>query len=444
MNEPERPLVSVIIPNFRHAKYLRERIESVLRQTVRNIEVIILDDASPDDSCAIIRSYLADRRVSFHPNHINTGDPFRQWNKGLGLATGEWVWIAESDDIAEPVFLEQLLQLAQRHPRAGFLYSQSDVVDEQSRFVRSLASHYAGLVPDGRWDSEFSNCGMDEIKDYLILRNTIPNASACLIQRSLFTKIGMAATGFKLCGDWLTYVKLLAQTDIAYTPRVLNHYRVHTQTARFASERALVESLESYRVLNCITEMMAVQPLQREKVAACIFERFQYLLSQSDLPQIGFWADLQKEAVKFDRHFERRLALPAAYRLQTVVLYDSRGGEFSEQTALRERIPVGARVQVAFGPAVSPFRLDPSTGEGRIIIHKVDFLDPANPEQRIERADTDNGFAAISVGGTAVRLGNMVDGLHIFSWGGDPIITFHSANLPPGRQALVRVEMTLG
>ena len=99
--------VSVIIPNYNHKDYLRQRIESVLNQTFRDFEVIILDDASTDGSKDILEQYANHNKVTQHIfNYVNSGSVFKQWIKGIQLAKGDYVWIAESDDFADVHFLE--------------------------------------------------------------------------------------------------------------------------------------------------------------------------------------------------------------------------------------------------------------------------------------------------------------------------------------------------
>ena len=100
-------LISVILPNYNHANYLEERLDSILNQTYTNFELIILDDASNDKSLSILEKYKKHKKVShFIINKKNTGSPFLQWKKGLELARGEFIWIAESDDFCELNFLE--------------------------------------------------------------------------------------------------------------------------------------------------------------------------------------------------------------------------------------------------------------------------------------------------------------------------------------------------
>ena len=106
-----QPLVSVIIPNYNHARYLDQRIQTVLDQTYTNFEVIILDDCSTDNSLEVIAKYKDNPHVSqIVVNEQNSGSTFKQWDKGIHLAKGEIIWIAESDNYCELNLLEELVK----------------------------------------------------------------------------------------------------------------------------------------------------------------------------------------------------------------------------------------------------------------------------------------------------------------------------------------------
>ena len=108
----QQPLVSIIVPNYNHARFLRQRIESILQQEYTNYELILLDDASTDESREIMESYRNNPHVShICYNIVNTGSPFAQWKKGIDLAQGKYIWIAESDDYAESTFLSTTFSL---------------------------------------------------------------------------------------------------------------------------------------------------------------------------------------------------------------------------------------------------------------------------------------------------------------------------------------------
>ena len=107
------PRVSIIVPNYNHARYLPDRLLSIEQQTYQDFEIILLDDCSTDNSRDLIFNYASNPKVSqCILNEKNSGSPFIQWVRGISLAQGEWIWIAESDDLADPMFLQSMLKYA--------------------------------------------------------------------------------------------------------------------------------------------------------------------------------------------------------------------------------------------------------------------------------------------------------------------------------------------
>ena len=127
------PLVSVIIPNYNHAPYLKQRIESVLNQTYQDFEVIILDDCSTDNSRDIIENYKTNSKIkNIIYNRQNSGSTFKQWDKGIAEATGDYIWIAESDDYCETDFIEKIIGEINNDAEIVLAYTQSKIVDENN------------------------------------------------------------------------------------------------------------------------------------------------------------------------------------------------------------------------------------------------------------------------------------------------------------------------
>ena len=125
--------VSVIVPSYNHAQYLEARIESILNQEFEDFEVILLDDLSPDHSAEILERYRNHPKVSHCIiNEKNSGSTFFQWNKGIQLAKGELIWIAESDDIAAPKFLEELVQSFEKNKNLN-----TDFIGKMLKYVQT-------------------------------------------------------------------------------------------------------------------------------------------------------------------------------------------------------------------------------------------------------------------------------------------------------------------
>lgn len=266
------PAVSVIVPNYNHAAYLRHRLDSILGQTFTDFELIILDDASTDNSRGVITEYLSKSRVRFVGNDRNSGSPFVQWNRGVALARGEFVWLAESDDFAEPRFLDRLLPLLQSHPHVGLAYCQSWRVDANGNKHGTLAEE-VGDLDSSRWESEFVSRGSDECRRFLLWKNTIPNASAVVFRRDIYLRAGGAPETMRLAGDWLTWVRMLAISDVAFAPERLNYFRRHEATARAAASwRTFFD--ERWVVQRFIVEAGLTSADDRRKLAALVTHEY--------------------------------------------------------------------------------------------------------------------------------------------------------------------------
>jgi glycosyltransferase involved in cell wall biosynthesis len=225
------PLVSVIVPNYNHAKYLPQRLESIFSQTIKDYELILMDDCSQDNSLEILYRYSDHPQVSYLiVNNKNSGNTYIQWLRGINLATGQYIWIAESDDRTDALFLETCLKILQGDDKIGLVYTQSMIIDEDDNIAAQNLC-YPHNISDTRWKHNFRSNGRKEIADYLFYKNTIPNVSAVLFSRKHLL-IPDKITEFKYSGDWLLYCNILMASDIAYVNAPLNYYRNHPATVR--------------------------------------------------------------------------------------------------------------------------------------------------------------------------------------------------------------------
>lgn len=267
----QHPKVSVIVPNYNHAIYLAERLDSILAQTYNDLELLILDDASRDGSHRILARYYGKPRVQILVTGRNSGSAFPQWNRGISLARGEYIWIAESDDSADPHFLEILLPLLDENPNLGLAYCQSCLIDKEGVAVGDSLAWTSDLDPM-RWKFDFVNNGRDEISNYLIHKNTIPNASAVITRRSVLNKVLPVDSSFKLCGDWLHWGKVLLQTDVAYVAAPLNHWRLGSSNSRLLPP-GIVEWKEGRRVVSYLATALGYGESEKTEILMGFAER---------------------------------------------------------------------------------------------------------------------------------------------------------------------------
>jgi glycosyltransferase involved in cell wall biosynthesis len=226
------PLVSIIVPNYNHEKYLKERLESIFNQTYSNFEVILLDDCSTDNSKKVLSEYSENSKVSHYIfNETNSGNTFIQWNKGIFLAKGDYIWIAESDDFCELNFLEELIQPLIKDDEIVLSYCQSKRVDEFSTHTGNWLNHTASLDKTFFLKNFILN-GNEFIERFLIYRNVIPNASGVVFRKKSAVCLGELETDsfLRYCGDWLFYMKLITNNKVAFKSTSLNCYRYHSKS----------------------------------------------------------------------------------------------------------------------------------------------------------------------------------------------------------------------
>ena len=158
------PQVSIIVPNYNHGRFIEERLDSIFNQTFQDFEVILLDDCSTDNSVEILKKYAQNPQVKgLYVNEHNSGSPFAQWRKGIAFASGEYIWIAESDDIAAPDFLEVLVPLLSANPKRGIAFCRSWIIDEQSQ-AHGFHDYGTDGFDSRRWEQDFVVNGREEIR----------------------------------------------------------------------------------------------------------------------------------------------------------------------------------------------------------------------------------------------------------------------------------------
>jgi glycosyltransferase involved in cell wall biosynthesis len=243
------PLISVIVPNYNHSVYLEQRIYSILNQTYTNFELILLDDKSTDSSLEILNKFKNHPKVSHCVfNQENSGNTFKQWEKGIKLAKGKYIWIAESDDFCTDDFLEQMISIIQKDKEIVLVYCQSHRVNIENKIIGNWITHTNNLC-EITFKSNFIMDGNIFIHDFLIYKNVIPNASAVILRKEnidlkkqIFTN-----SNFKYCGDWMMYFMLINNNKVAFNKNSLNSFRYHNKSV-IASALAKEDSIRIFEI----------------------------------------------------------------------------------------------------------------------------------------------------------------------------------------------------
>ena len=202
------PKISVITPSFNQAEYLERTLRSVLDQGYSNLEYIVIDGGSTDGSVEIIRRY-ADR-LAYWVSEPDKGQA-DALNKGLRLATGEWIAWQNSDDIYFPGAFHDLAMAASLHPEAGLIIGDMMLIDAQDRPLRDIRyvkPTTSALIAEG-----------------MVLAN-----QASFWRRTVQERVGLLNEAFHCSFDYEWFLRLTEHTHAVHVKRIWGALRLHGET----------------------------------------------------------------------------------------------------------------------------------------------------------------------------------------------------------------------
>ncbi len=261
--------ISVVVPNYNYASYIMQRLQSIIDQTYPIYEILILDDKSSDNSIELIKSFIEQNKqydIKLIVNEVNSGSVFKQWYKGIEAASGEYIWIAEADDLANDNFLENIMSGINKYDNVVLGYCQSNQIDEYDTMLSGNYLDYVKDVSESKWRESYFNNGDDEIMVGLSVKNTIPNVSATVFKKSAVKDILPELLNYKIAGDWLFYISLLESGNIYFCHDSLNSHRRHS---------------------NSVTRIGFGQVIYDEIVKVQKFVKLNYSLSNTTLSKIN-------------------------------------------------------------------------------------------------------------------------------------------------------------
>lgn len=234
--------VSVVIPNYNYASYLPERLSSIFNQSYPIYEILFLEDCSPDDSLQVAKAFCLDRNreIQFFENEVNSGNVFKQWHKGAGLASGEYLWFAEADDAAHIDFVRLCLPDSND---VVMSIANSEQVDEDGKHLAKNYNYY--FDEEMKESFELGTKKASEfVSGVLSVKNQIMNVSGCLFRsdcvKYTLDKELNEMQKFKVAGDWYLYCNLLTDFDgyVKLESKSLNVHRRHSSSVTHSNLNA--------------------------------------------------------------------------------------------------------------------------------------------------------------------------------------------------------------
>ena len=239
---PNLASISVVVPNYKYAPVLPARLATIFTQTYPVVEIIVLDDASPDDSVAVIMATAEDhqRDIDLVLNVENSGSVFKQWRKGAERAQGDYVWIAEADDLSDPTFLSRLVAVMETDPNIVMGFTDSRSIDMEGAPVYSTYKGYYDTVERGALSEDAVYDGQEFVRRFLSVKNLILNVSSVMWRKEALLAVLQACekelAELRMAGDWRVYLQCLSRHNarIAYVAEPLNVHRRHASSVTHA------------------------------------------------------------------------------------------------------------------------------------------------------------------------------------------------------------------
>ncbi len=234
------PLVSICIPTYNGARYLEACLDSALTQTFRDIEVLVVDDQSTDESCQIAQAYAErDKRVRVICNKHNLGLVWN-WNQCVLLSRGEWIKFLFQDDILEPNCVERMLAACE--PDTSMVACKRKIILEDD--LKDLQEKFLQYIQDNDMDKIFPGEVRITAERFCkavlgnLLGNFIGEPTAILLHRSVFSRFGFFnAYLIQMC-DWEYWMRVASHTGLVYIPESLVHFRRHSKGTTVINENS--------------------------------------------------------------------------------------------------------------------------------------------------------------------------------------------------------------
>lgn len=221
--------VSVIMPTRNRLEFLKEAIASVLSQTFRDWELIVIDDGSTDNTRAIVEAYA---RNDFRIRYVYRPKGGLSGLRALGvlLAQGTFVTFLDDDDAFYPEKLERQVEFLEKRSDVGLVYSYLDMVDEHKNFQRI-------------WPTRPALSFIELVRECTIQPN------AALVRREVFAKIGSFRTDLKSCDDYDLWLRISRVFPIAFLPEWVGLYRWHASNLSHDWKRRCASHVQIFKDL---------------------------------------------------------------------------------------------------------------------------------------------------------------------------------------------------
>ena len=272
MTKPKKPLISIITASYNYSDFIEETINSVLKQTYKNWELLVVDDGSSDNSINIIKKY-SENHVNIHLyTHKNNSNKGLQKTIELGIkkAKGKYIAFLESDDFWETTNLEKKVQEIELHPEAKVIYNNINPFGDENQL--NIMSGYINRCRSLSKDVTTPK----DISKYFIISTIIPTLSCLMVEKKVLKNCNFNSPILAYL-DWWLESQLCFKTKALYIDEKLTNWRIHPQSyiGRTKKDKNITE--EKNFIRSIIKQYKKISP---KKYESFLVEAIEYKLKK--------------------------------------------------------------------------------------------------------------------------------------------------------------------
>lgn len=297
-----KPLVSICIPNYNSEKYIAETIKSALNQTYRNTEIIIIDNASNDNSWKIIKSFR-DRRIKAHRNKRNLGYT-HNLNRCITKTKGKYVKVLHADDILEKHVVEKQLEILEKNSNVGFVYGAVILINKDGARTGIFDTDKKDMIISGK------------TKLLQLLKGNHVMFPSVMIRRTCLEEAGFFEHDIPYCNDWYMWMYTCLRYDAAYMKEITAQYRIHETSGGHLYNKSKISGTQKLACMNKIFSKIKDKNILKNKKHVYYLLAREQIIHSLDLIQKGYAIHARRNltvAMKISSNWKIRLAASLSY-----------------------------------------------------------------------------------------------------------------------------------
>lgn len=261
-------LVSICIPVYNGSKTIKGTLDTIINQTYSNIEIIVVDNCSTDNTFTIVKNITCDK-IKLYQNERNLGMA-GNWNRCLEYVNGKYVHFVCADDLLKPDCIEEKIKIAEQDSEISMVFSASVIISENDEIIMSRHEYKKNCVLDG----------LKLAKKSYYLKNLYGEPSNVLFRADAIKKIGGFATNTCYATDWDMWLRISCLGKVGYVDKELMQYRISlsNETSKISykkfllDDKIMMQNLKEYDCMklgwtdNCIHRVMYIMRMFARKI----------------------------------------------------------------------------------------------------------------------------------------------------------------------------------